>query len=63
MELIDLKTYQAKIDDIRSVIASVAKRSIYVVLDCRSRTRSFAMTWMWCIKVKILLNNGTKSII
>jgi|GEM_PF-814372 len=49
MELIDLKTYQAKIDDIRSVIASVAKRSIYVVLDCRSRTRSFAMTWLWCI--------------
>ena len=44
MELIDLKTYQAKIDDIRSVIASVAKRSIHMILDRRSRIRSFAMT-------------------
>jgi hypothetical protein len=49
MELIDLKTQEEKIDDIRFVIASAAKRSIYVVLDCRSRTRSFAMTWLWCI--------------
>ena len=31
-------------NDICSVIASAAKRSIHMVLDCRSRIRSFAMT-------------------
>ena len=46
MQLIDLKTHQEKIDDIRSVVASTAKRSIHMVLDCRSRIRSFAMTDM-----------------
>jgi hypothetical protein len=63
MQLIDLKAQEEKIDDIRFVIASVAKRSIHMVLDCRSRIQSFAMTsfsdcrvvsplamtWMWCI--------------
>jgi len=78
MKFVDLKAQEEKIDDIRFVIMSAAKRSVHMVLDCRSRIRSFAMTpfsdcrsrihsfamtWMWCIKVKILLNNGTKSII
>ena len=64
MQFIDLKTHQEKVDDFRFVIASAAKRSVYVVLDCRSRIRSFAMTlflelrsciwffastWLWCI--------------
>ena len=44
MQFIDLKTQEEKIDDIRFVIASAAKRSIHMVLDCRSRIRSFAMT-------------------
>ena len=44
MQFINLKTQQEKINDIRFVIASAAKRSIHMVLDCRSRIRSFAMT-------------------
>ena len=64
MQFIDLKAQEEKIDDIRFVIASAAKRSIHMVLDCRSRIRSFAMTsfsdlrscilffamtWMWYV--------------
>ena len=44
MQFIDLKAQEEKIDDIRFVIASVAWRFVYMVLDCRSRIRSFAMT-------------------
>ena len=35
MQFIDQKTQQQKIDDNRFVIASVAKRSVHMVLDCR----------------------------
>ena len=44
MQLIDLNAQEEKIDDIRFVIASAAKRSVHMVLDCRSCIRSFAMT-------------------
>jgi succinylglutamate desuccinylase len=44
MQFIDLKIHQEKIDDFRFVIASAAKRSIHMVLDCHSCIRSFAMT-------------------
>ena len=44
MQLIDLKAQEEKIDDFCFVIASAANRSIHMVLDCRIRIRSFAMT-------------------
>ena len=64
MQFIDLKTQQEKINDIRFVIASAAKRSIHMVLDCRSRIRSFAMTPFLSSRVQRDLNetlSGQKS--
>ena len=57
MQFIDLKTQQEKINDIRFVIASAAKRSIHMVLDCRSRIRSFAMTSVYQLKCVLNLIN------
>ena len=57
MQFIDQKAQEKKIEDFRSVIASAAKRSIHMVLDCRSRIRSFAMTSVYPLKCVLNLMN------
>jgi hypothetical protein len=57
MKFVDLKAQEEKIDDIRFVIASAAKRSIHMVLDCRSHIRFFAMTSVYPLKCVLNLMN------
>jgi len=44
MQFVNLKAQEEKNNNILFVIASAAKRSVHMVLDCRSRIRPFAMT-------------------